>query len=61
MLDSKGKAGILHQRGAAVRAYDSNRARDAHDHNQILGRWYALYADWSDAPLRGERVRAPEP
>eukprot|EP00965_Chrysotila_dentata_P149995 4953966-Pleurochrysis_carterae.AAC.1 len=31
------------------------------DHNQILGQWYALYAGWSDAPLRGEWVKAPEP
>eukprot|EP00965_Chrysotila_dentata_P198159 6178624-Pleurochrysis_carterae.AAC.1 len=31
------------------------------DHNQTLGRWYALYAGWTDAPLRGEWVRAPEP
>eukprot|EP00965_Chrysotila_dentata_P101220 3342492-Pleurochrysis_carterae.AAC.1 len=31
------------------------------DHNQTLGRWYALYAGWTDAPLRGEWVKAPEP
>eukprot|EP00965_Chrysotila_dentata_P166473 5496333-Pleurochrysis_carterae.AAC.1 len=24
------------------------------DHNQTLGLWYALYAGWTDAPLRGE-------
>eukprot|EP00965_Chrysotila_dentata_P180395 5955456-Pleurochrysis_carterae.AAC.5 len=26
----------------------------------FLGRRYALYAGWSDAPLRGEWVMAPE-
>eukprot|EP00965_Chrysotila_dentata_P067658 2239362-Pleurochrysis_carterae.AAC.1 len=31
------------------------------DHNQILGRWYVLYAGWRDAPLRGEWVRSPKP
>eukprot|EP00965_Chrysotila_dentata_P087671 2894089-Pleurochrysis_carterae.AAC.1 len=31
------------------------------DQNQTLGRRDILYEGWSDAPLRGEWVRAPEP